>query len=285
MSLAGFNNTGYTADTPEHYMIDSATLYKNVTFNKSTNLFSGTLIGATNGGVEVDITQKYRDVEVDGTYWTPVKGNKALSNTEVTAKTNIKEFTAENLSLAINGSITTATADEAPAGYTVVNGKRFVDDSDYINNVAIVGKISGTDKPIIFMLDNVLATAGAKIKTKDDEEAEIPVELTAHASYDQLINNAFPYRIYYPQVGTTITAIAFEPAATAAKIGVQKSLVLKTTPVNLPVPEGIYNSSDATKATISQSGVLTPIAAGTTTVTWLSKDGRLSTTTVVTVTA
>lgn len=284
--LAGLDATGYKADTPEHYLVDSATIYKDVSFATGTNKFSGTLLGATNGGVEIDITQKYRDIEVDGTYWSPVKGNKALSSTEVSAKTSIKEFTADILAMSINGETIAATTQEAPAGYTVVTGKRFVDATDYVSNIAIVGKLSGTNDPVIFILDNVLATAGAKIKTKDDDEAVIPVEFTAHASYEQVVNNEFPYRIYFPSIGDVLTGIAVTPAITAGVVGVDKSIVLVSTPAGASIPEVIYSTSDPLVATVDRNGVVKFLKAGKVTITIVTKDGRLSTTTgEITVTA
>lgn len=152
--LSGLAKTAYQSDTPKKYLIDAATLYKNLTFDATTQLFSGELIGATNGGIEIDLEQKYRDVEVDGTYWTTVKGNKVLSSTSASAKTSIKEFTAETLRLSINGEAKLVTdPNEAPTGYSVVTGKRYVEDADYIDNVGMVGKLSGTNKPIIVIFD------------------------------------------------------------------------------------------------------------------------------------
>lgn len=289
--LLGLAKTAYQADTPEKYLIDSATLYRNLSFDPTSSMFHGELIGATNGGVEIDITQKYRDVDVDGTYWTPVKGNKVLSSTEVTAKANVKEVTAETLALSINGTnVLVADANEAPAGYSVVTGKRYVEDNDYIDNVAIVGKISGTDKPIIFILDNCLSTAGAKIKTVDDKEAEIPLELTAHADYDQLVNDVFPYRIYYPTMGgEMLTSIALDvngsTPATALVAGNVYTVKVTPTPSNASVPDLAYISTNKSVAIIDQAGAIRAIGAGTAEIIALTRDGQFSATLSVTVIA
>lgn len=289
--LLGLQKTGYMADTPEKYLIDAATLYKNLAYDATSGTYTGELVGATNGGVEIDITQKYRDVEVDGTYWTPVKGNKALSSTEVVAKTSIKEFTAETLRLSINGtSRTVSDVNEAPKGYEIVEGKRYVEAEDYIDNLAVVGKISGSNRPIIFMLDNCLATAGAKIKTEDDKEAEIPVEFTAHADYDQLSNDVLPYRIVFPtsaDVLLTSIDLKIDGVTTGAKLteGQAYHVTASPVPAEANLSDLLYATVDHSVATIDQSGNLKAVKAGTTDVLVLTKDGEVTATLEITVEA
>lgn len=289
--LLGLAKTAYQADTPEKYLIDSATLYRNLSYDPTSGMFIGELIGATNGGVELDITQKYRDVDVDGTFWTPVKGNKVLSSTEVTAKANVKEVTAETLALSINGdNKLVADANVAPAGYSIVTGKRYVEDADYIDNIAVVGKISGTDKPIIAILDNCLSTAGAKIKTADDKEAEIPLEFTAHAEYDQLVNDVFPYRIFYPTMGGEMLSsidLSLNGSTAADKLVAGNVYTVKVTPTpsNASVPDLAYITTDKSVAYIDQVGTIHAVAAGTTEVIALTRDGQFSATLSITVIA
>ncbi|ADD25710.1 putative phage structural protein [Lactococcus phage 1358] len=287
--LSGLAKTAYQSDTPKKYLIDAATLYKNLTFDATTQLFSGELIGATNGGIEIDLEQKYRDVEVDGTYWTTVKGNKVLSSTSASAKTSIKEFTAETLRLSINGTATLVTdPNEAPTGYSVVKGKRYVDDSDYIDNVGMVGKLSGTNKPIIVIFDNVLATAGAKIKTEDDKEAEIPVELQAHASYDQLVNDEFPYRIYFPTMSDTLVDsinlklrdVNADPAQLV--IGQNYDTQVDVTPTGGNIADLLYLSTDKDVATVNQAGTIHITGQGAAEIIVLTKDGEFSDTLAIT---
>lgn len=287
--LSGLAKTAYQSDTPKKYLIDAATLYKNLTFDATTQLFSGELIGATNGGIEIDLEQKYRDVEVDGTYWTTVKGNKVLSSTSASAKTSIKEFTAETLRLSINGEAKLVTdPNEAPTGYSVVTGKRYVEDADYIDNVGMVGKLSGTNKPIIVIFDNVLATAGAKIKTEDDKEAEIPVELQAHASYDQLVNDELPYRIYFPTMGDTLVDsidlklkdLNVDP--TQLIVGQNYDTVVAVNPTGAQLPDVLYLSTDKRVVTVNQAGNIHVVGAGSAEVIVLTKDGEYTDTLAVT---
>lgn len=192
--------TGYTEGTAENFVIDSATIFTDFSYNKTKKEFEGTPMGATSGGVEFKTEASYRKVEVDGTYIMDTKGTTVLESVSASAKANLTEVTAENIRRAINGSMELAKTDEAPAGYKVIKPKRYLEDSDYIANIAIVGIHNGTKQPIIVVLDNVLVKNGLELKTEDKKELVIEQEFTAHASYEQLIKDEFPFRIYYPNV-------------------------------------------------------------------------------------
>ncbi|MBR8646343.1 hypothetical protein KEH51_29145 [[Brevibacterium] frigoritolerans] len=59
--------------------------------------------------------------------------------------------------------------------------------------MAVVGIHNGTKQPIIVALDNGLVKSGLEIKTEDGKEVVIEQEITANASYEQLINDEFPF--------------------------------------------------------------------------------------------
>ena len=191
--------TGYTEKTSNNYLVDAAVVYTGVTFDEIDSTFTGTLHGATSGGVSVLIEQTYRDIEVDGTSHTRIKGNKVLESAIATATVNLKEITAESIKQSLNGAIAD-TAENAPAGYKEITTKRYVEDTDYIANMAIVGKLSGSQEPVIIILDNVLSTGGMEIATEDNGEAVIEQTFEAHATHEQLEADEFPWRILYPTV-------------------------------------------------------------------------------------
>ncbi|EAG1758617.1 hypothetical protein BBX37_08255 [Listeria monocytogenes] len=192
--------TGYTQKTVENFIIDSATVFTDFKYDKVKKEFTGNPMGATQGGVEVNIELAYRKVEVDGTGVMDVMGLNVLESASATAKASLIELTAENLRRSINGSLTDATADEAPSGYKVIKPKRYLSDGDYIPNLAIVGTHNGSKQPVIVQLDNGLVKSGLEIKTEDNKEVVIEQEITANASYEQLVKDEFPFRIYYPNV-------------------------------------------------------------------------------------
>ena len=191
--------TGYTSKTAKNYVINAATVYTGVTYDELTG-FTGTLHGATSGGVTLTIEQNYRDIEVDGTSHTKVKGNKVMESATAMVVTNIKEITAETIRKSLNGKLETADEADAPTGYKVITTKRYIEDADYTNNMAVVGTLSGTNEPVIAILDNVLCTSGLELGTEDNNEAVIEQTYEAHASVEQLQADEFPWRILYPTV-------------------------------------------------------------------------------------
>ena len=199
MALA---KTGYTKNSVENFMIDSATVFTDVEFvpgsGETPGEFTGTLVGATSGGVSVNIEQTYRKPEVDGTGHMDVVGLKVLESATANATINLKELSAEALRRSLNGTMTDAAAEEAPAGYKKIKSKRYVEESDYIPTIAVVGVHNGTKKPIIFLLDNGLVTSPLNVTTEDNNEAVVEQVLTAHASFEQLAADEFPWTIYYP---------------------------------------------------------------------------------------
>ena len=190
--------TGYSDNTSKSYIINAATVYTDVTYAEGAG-FTGTLHGATAGGVTLTIETTYRDIEVDGTSHMKVKGNKVLESATATITTNVKEITAETIRTSINGTLEAATT-EGPAGYKVIRSKRFVEDADYTPNMAVVGTLSGTNEPVIAILDNVLCTSGFEGATEDNSEMVIEQVYEAHATVEQLDADEFPWRILYPNV-------------------------------------------------------------------------------------
>lgn len=189
--------TGYTKTTVESFIIDAATIFTDFTYSELGG-FAGTPLGATSGGVTVNIEQTYRKPEVDGTYIMDVKGLEVMESAKATVTASLKELSAENLRRSLNGTIAEASAEEAPTGYKVIKTKRYVEDSDYIPTIAVVGIHNGTKKPIIFQLDNGLVTSPLEIATEDNNEATVEQTITAHASYEQLAADEFPWTILYP---------------------------------------------------------------------------------------
>lgn len=204
MNKTAVKRTGYTASTPKHYLINAGAIYKNLVWNPtggkdSKGQWEGELLGATAGGNKVIIEKEYRVVEVDGVF-VPAVGQKILKGQSAKLETNVKEITAENVRLSLNGEITEADGTDAPQGYKIISSKPKLDNEDYIENLGIVGTMSGTDDPIIIIFDNALCTSGLDFETKDNEEAVIPMTFEAHADEDQIEDLSLPCRIYFPNI-------------------------------------------------------------------------------------
>ncbi|NFP92414.1 hypothetical protein [Clostridium sporogenes] len=198
----GLQTTGYTKSTPQHYWVDAGAVYKNLKYNKETKEWEGTLLGATSDGNKVTIEQEYRTIEVDGVFVEAV-GQKVLKSSKAELEINVKEVTAENIRLAINGVVRDVGEEEAPTGYKVVEGKGKLENSDYIDSLALVGTITGSTQPVIVVLDNALCTSGLDTETKDDEEAVLKMKFEAHANAEQVADRKLPARIYFPPIPET----------------------------------------------------------------------------------
>lgn len=204
MVKTAVKRTGYTASTPKHYLINAGAIYKNLVWNPTGGTggkgqWEGELLGATAGGNKVTVEVNYRVIEIDGVF-TPAVGQKILESQTAKVETNVKELTAENIRLAINGEIKEANGTNAPTGYKVISGKSKLENTDYIENLGIVGTMSGTNDPIIVIIDNALCTSGLDFETKDNDEAVISMTFEAHADEDKVDDLSLPCRIYFPKI-------------------------------------------------------------------------------------
>ena len=195
-------SSGYTATSAKNFVIDAGTIFKDVSYDSTTG-FTGTPLGATSGGVGVNFITETRKAEVDGTYIFDVIGLNIRSSMRCEITATLKELTAANLALAAGGDATAADTTEAPTGYKKITGRRYIQEGDYIPSIAVAGKLSGSDDPIIFMLDNGLVTSALNIQTEDQNEASIEITIQGNASFDQLAANEAPWRIYHPDPTVT----------------------------------------------------------------------------------
>lgn len=227
-------NNSFTKTSSKNFLLNAAAIYTNVTYTPgeegASGDWTGTKLGATSGGVSVKIEQTYRVIEVDGTSHMKVQGLEVLESAFATATAKVKEFTAELVRQALNGTTRDATADEAPTGTQVVESKRYLEDDDYIKNIGIVGKLSGSDEPVIFILDNVLVTGGLEVETEDNNEAVVEQSYEAHATYEQFDADTFPWRIYFPAQTNPTKA----PAGDKAAVEAQKATAVKAETIKAP---------------------------------------------------
>jgi len=180
-------------------MIDAGAVYKNY------GLANEALLGATSGGNELVIVVKTRDVKVDGLKGT-VKGLTRVISTDVTLKCNMLELTTDIIKTALMGVVDTTTNP----GYDTITGKTEILLTDYIDNIAIVGKLSGSLTPVVIMLKNALSSDGIKFSSKDSADNILPITFTA--SIDPNFPLISPYEIRYPQGSALATFYLASPA-------------------------------------------------------------------------
>jgi len=180
--------TGYSALTPLNLLIDSGAIYSN--YGKDTEK----LVSATSGGNEFEVKIDTRDIKVDGIK-SDAKGLKRITKITVTLKTNLLEATSENLAMLVFGNVDTVSDID----YDIITGKNYIADTDYLENIAIVGSISGSLKPVIVVIKNALSTDGLSMQRGDDDDNVLPLTITGHV--DPSTPELLPYEIRYPKVG------------------------------------------------------------------------------------
>ena len=187
MPINSTNTIGFTSGTANNLLIDAGAVYKNY------GLATEALIGATSGGNEFDIKVKTRDIKVDGMKGA-VKGLTRIISTDVTLKVNMLEVTTDILKMALIGSV-----DSTGVDYDVITGKTEIALTDYIDNIAIVGKLSGSLKPVVIILKNALSSDGIKFSSKDSEDNILPITFIASIDPNSPLDS--PYEIRYPKIG------------------------------------------------------------------------------------
>lgn len=194
MAAEQVKTVGYNASVPDHLLLDAGAIYKNVTFEATTGIFSGEALGATQGGNEFSFSQEIRSIEADGAKGR-VKGLQVIESEEAVLTVNLLEQTAANIKLAIAGS----NLDTSDTNYDLITPKGKIEDTDYLDNVAYVGRVSGSQKPVVIILENALSIEGLNLKPEDNKEAVLPIKFAAHADADDVTNEVLPVKIYFPK--------------------------------------------------------------------------------------
>lgn len=182
------NTVGFSTSTVNNLLIDAGAVYTNY------GTAGEALLGATSGGNEFDIKVITRDVKVDGLKGT-VKGLTKIISTDVTLKVNMLEVTTNILKMALMANVDTVIN----AGFDTITGKTEIALADYIDNIAIVGRLSGSLQPVIIIIKNALSSDGIKFSSKDASDNILPLTFTA--SIDPANPTVSPYEIRYPQAG------------------------------------------------------------------------------------
>ena len=191
MGYKGKNNTGIQKETMQNILVDAGAVYKN--FGKEGEA----VVGATNDGNQVTIEGQVRRIELDNVK-THMVGDKVYEFVEAKIVANFAELSADILRMALPGSDVKDCEDYSDK-YYVVERTRQILNSDYVENIALIGKINKTSQPIVFVIDNALMTENFDLSTGAGEEAGLSITFTAHATIAQVNNNEQPWRILYPK--------------------------------------------------------------------------------------
>lgn len=184
---------GITSQTVENLILGAGTIYKNLTY--ASNEWTGTVLGATSGGIKFHYEAQWLDIEVDGAT-VLVKGiSKQKVGESATLEGQMTEVTEDILVTALHLEQASTSEDTT---YNKYVSKSNIDSSDYLTNIAYVGTLSN-GKNVIIILPNALCTEAFEIETKNAEQTTFSVkfECTADLTNDTL--DKLDIKIYYPK--------------------------------------------------------------------------------------
>ena len=186
-----FKSSGITEKTPGNIPFGAGTIHRGLKFTENKWNFAESLVGATSGGSKFEIVPEVTQVEVDGAL-VAVKELDVKQGEAATMEVNFIELTPDIIKASVIGQAGTSDV----TGYSVIESKSMIEEGDYWENIAFVGKTL-TGQPIIVIMDNALCTSGLSIEGKNKEAGvgkytfrcsqEITGDLTT-----------LPYKIYYP---------------------------------------------------------------------------------------
>lgn len=193
--------SGFTAQTPEKLLLDAGAFVKNYVAGESFKEIkaTGRIIGATQGGGEFSAKPNVRQVPVDGVMGR-AKGLELIDGWEAYIKATILEITPETLALSLGAAV---LEDVEGGEYQRIKARDDIKDTDYIENIAWIGNLSGSQKPVVLIVKNPLALDGITLTPQDKNEAKLPVTMYGHYAEDDL--ETPPFEILYPKITTATT--------------------------------------------------------------------------------
>lgn len=214
------STVGYTANTPQHLMLNTGAIYLNY------GLPAESLLGAVATGNEFDCTVKSYDIKLGGVTASKLKGLEFITDVTASLKVNMLEVTTAILQAAIQGSV----VDTSNSNYDIISLPLVLGNGNQttIKNIALVTTISGSLTPVVILLFNAMSTGGIKIKLEDGKDNIIP--LTFEAFLDPLFPNASLFEIHNPKMlGLLNFTLITAPVIDNAKILMQFSDVVEAT--------------------------------------------------------
>lgn len=197
---------GVTKNTATRILFGSGTYHRGLKYDaqKKTWNYAETCVGATESGGKFEIKPVFAEVTIDGVH-VPVKGlTKKKVGETATMEPNMIELTKDIIKAAAIAKDSTS-ADE---NYDLIESKPDIEDDDYWENIAFVGKtLEG--KNIIVIMDNALCTSGLGVEGKDKSASSSARTFECHAELnDDGEFDTLPWHIYYPKASVAAAAAA-----------------------------------------------------------------------------
>ena len=185
--------TGVTTNTPKNILFGAGTIHKNLVYSGEQWNFDESIMGATSGGSKLSIVPEITKVEVDGAL-VAAKGLTVKTGETATMEINFIELSVDIIKAAAIGK----DGVSADANYDLIESKAQIEEGDYFENIAFVGKTM-EGKNIIAILENALCTSGFEQEGKNKEGAVGKYTFECHADLASDLAT-LPWHIYYPVV-------------------------------------------------------------------------------------
>lgn len=232
-----------TSETAQNLLLDAGVVYINYGLGAGQG---ERILGATEGGNKFKIEREIKEIELDGVKG-KTKGLRRIISENASLEVNLKELSAENIALALAGSAVSDYPTVA-ASHDEIRSSGTIASSDYIDNVALVAKISGSGVPVICILENVIADGNFEIGATHNDEAVVPVVFSAHFDPDV---DEVPYAIRYPKMDAADLVLSDVTTLDTKDATIVKQIT------NLPIGSEAIRVVAAT----SVSGILTAVEA------------------------
>lgn len=188
-----FKSSGVTKKTPDNIPFGAGTIHKGLKFDTQSKKwnFAESLAGATSGGSKFEIIPEVAQVEVDGAS-VAVKELDVKQGETANMEVNFAELTPDIIKAAVIGKSVNSDIE----GYNMITSKAQIEEGDYWENIAFVGKTL-TGKPIIVILENALCTSGLSLEGKNKTAGVGKYTFRCSQTIDGDLTT-LPYKIYYP---------------------------------------------------------------------------------------
>ena len=183
---------GISSTTPENIPFGAGTWHRNFKWNSEGQKWDGVCVGATSGGGKLSLQGEYIPVELDGAH-VLVKGLTIKQGGSASMEINLAELSGDNLKMLTN--FKKADASDV-AGYDLYVDKANLEEGDYVENFAFVGKTT-TGKNIIVIFEYALCTEAFELEGKNKENTVLKAKLNAYAENGGDLDT-IPVKIYYP---------------------------------------------------------------------------------------
>ena len=193
-----FKKHGITSETVKKMLLGAGVIYKNLTYTAGTGgaagSWSGTVLGATSGGITYHHEIQWLEVEVDGAT-VLVKGvSRQKVGESAYLEGAMTEITADILKTALH--MVEATSEDT--AYTKYVSKENINETDdYLENIAYVGTLSN-GKNVIIILPNAICLEAFEINPQNANQTTFNVRFECTADLENDTLNKLDVAIYYP---------------------------------------------------------------------------------------